>query len=92
MKANSSLRTFLLVFLGASSLAGCNYTLRQDMANQPRQNTLSPSDVFADGRSERQLIENTVARGSVEDDSLFVPKDSNAYPMPVTLELKQRGK
>lgn len=91
MKANSSLRTFLLVFLGASSLAGCNYTLRQDMANQPRQNTLSPSDVFADGRSERQLIENTVARGSVEDDSLFVPKDSNAFPLPVTLELLQRG-
>jgi len=91
MKVNSSLRAILLVVLGASSLAGCNYTLRQDMANQPRPNTLSPSDVFADGRSERQLIENTVARGSVENDSLFVPKDSNAFPLPVTLALLQRG-
>jgi len=91
MKTSPSLRAILLAFLGASSLASCNYTLRQDMANQPRPNTLSPSDVFADGRSERQLIENTVARGSVENDSLFVPKDSNAFPLPVTLALLQRG-
>lgn len=91
MKANSSLRTVFFVFLGASSLAGCNYTLRQDMANQPRQNTLSPSSAFADGRSERQLIENTVARGSIENDVLFVPKDSNVFPLPITRELLQRG-
>jgi len=91
MKANSSLRTIFLAFLGASSLVGCNYTLRQDMANQPRQNPLSPSSAFADGRSERQLIENTVAHGSIENDVLFVPKDSNAFPLPITRELLQRG-
>src|SRR5208283_3946512 len=91
MKANSSLRLILLAFLAAASLSGCNYTLRQDMANQPRQNPLSPSSVFADGRSERQLLENTVARGSVEEDTLFVPKESNAFPLPITLELLQRG-
>jgi cytochrome c5 len=81
----------LFVVLGASSLAGCGYSLRQDMANQPRQNTLSPSDFFADGRSERPQIENTVARGSIEEDALFVPKDSNAFPLPITLDLLQRG-
>jgi len=66
-------------------------TLRQDMANQPRQNPLSPAGIFADGRSERPIVENTVARGSVQDDALLVPKDSNAFPLPLTAELLQRG-
>jgi len=91
MKVNSSLRALLLALLAAATLTGCNNTLRQDMANQPRQNALSPSSLFADGRSERQLVENTVARGSVEDDALFVPKDSNAFPLPVTQQLLERG-
>jgi len=73
------------------AVTGCENTLRQDMANQPRLNTLSPAPIFADGRSERPIIDNTVARGSVEDDSLFVPKDSNAFPLPVTAELMSRG-
>jgi hypothetical protein len=77
--------------LCAFSFAGCNNTLRQDMANQPRQNPLSPSDFFADGRSERPVVENTVVRGSIQDDSLFVPKESNAFPLPLTVELLQRG-
>jgi cytochrome c5 len=82
---------FAIAALCGLSFAGCENTLRQDMANQPRQNPLSPSDFFADGRSERPAVENTVARGSVQDDSLFVPKDSNAFPLPVTEELLQRG-
>jgi len=77
--------------LCALSFAGCNNTLRQDMANQPRQNPLSPSDFFADGRSERPVVENTVVRGSIQDDSLLVPKESNAFPLPLTVELLQRG-
>ena len=77
--------------LSAVGFAGCQNTLRQDMANQPRQNPLSPSEFFADGRSERPALENTVVRGSVQDDSLIVPKDSNAFPLPVTAELLERG-
>jgi mono/diheme cytochrome c family protein len=61
------------------------------MANQPRQNPLSPSDFFQDGRSARPAIENTVARGSIENDSLAVPKESNAFPVPVTMDLLERG-
>jgi len=91
MKANPSLRAVLLISSVAFALAGCDYTLRQDMANQPRQNTLSPSSFFPDGRSERQPLDNTVARGSVEDDALFVPKDSNAFPLPITQALLERG-
>ena len=91
MKNKSSL--LALIALGASllSLSGCEYTLRQDMANQPRQNPLSPSDFFPDGRSARQPIENTVARGAIENDPLFIMKDSNAFPLPLTEELLERG-
>src|SRR5579863_1242728 len=44
--------------------AGCE-NLHQDMGNQPKNKALSPSDFFGDGRSERPLIENTVARGAL---------------------------
>ena len=88
---SSKLSSFALSLLSAFGIAGCNYTLRQDMANQPRVNPQAPSDFFADGRSERPAIENTVARGSLENDDLMVPKDSNAFPLPLTKELLQRG-
>ena len=80
-----------LLLLGACGIAGCDNTLRQDMANQPRVNPLAPSTFFDDGRSERPILENTVARGSIENDSLYEPKDSNAFPLPLTKELLQRG-
>jgi len=70
--------------------AGCEY-LRQDMANQPKNKALSPSPFFDDGRSERPLVENTVSRGAVADDALFVAKDSNNFPLPVNLALVERG-
>jgi mono/diheme cytochrome c family protein len=91
MKSKSSLRSLTLLTLVAMGLAGCENTLRQDMANQPRQNPLSPSDFFADGRSERPVLENTVVRGSVADEALFVPKDSNAFPAQISMELLERG-
>ncbi len=69
---------------------GCRY-LKQDMANQPKNLPLTPSDFFEDGRSERPLLDNTVARGSIAQDVLFVPKDSNAFPLPVNEELIDRG-
>lgn len=69
---------------------GCRY-LRQDMATQPKNLPLSPSDFFEDGRSERPPVENTVARGSLVDDALSVSKDSNTFPLPVNRELLDRG-
>src|SRR5437867_11717916 len=70
--------------------SGCEY-LRQDMANQPKNRPLSPSEFFVDGRSERPLVENAVARGAIADDELFLPKDSNNFPLPVDLKLLERG-
>lgn len=68
---------------------GCQ--IQQDMAHQPKNRPLSPSAFFDDGRSERTPVEHTVARGSIADDDLFVPKDSNAFPLPLTPELMKRG-
>ena len=91
MRNKTSLIALALVCLSGFGVAGCNYTLRQDMANQPRENPLSPSHFYADGRSARPIVENTVMRGALEEDALVVPKDSNAFPLPLTKELLQRG-
>jgi hypothetical protein len=91
MRSRPSFAAGLLLGLSGIALAGCGYSLRQDMANQPRENPLSPSQFFADGRSARPIAENTVMRGSLETDALTVPKDSNTFPLPLTRELLQRG-
>ena len=75
----------------ALAISGCDYSLRQDMANQPYNRPLSPSDFFADGRSERPLLENTVAHGALENDVYNVAKDYAGYPLPVNEKLLQRG-
>src|SRR6202048_115173 len=83
-------RLFRVAFVASLFLlAGCS--LKQDMALQPKNRPLSPSDFFEDGRSARPLVENTVARGSVAEDELIVSKDSNAFPLPLNLELLERG-
>ena len=74
------------------SIAAAGCQIQQDMAHQPKNRPLSPSTFFDDGRSERPVLENTVARGSVADDDLFVPKDSNAFPLPLTPQLLNRGR
>jgi hypothetical protein len=61
------------------------------MADQPKNKPLSPSEFFDDGRSERPLVENTVAQGAIADDELFVPKDSNNFPLLVNQKLLERG-
>jgi hypothetical protein len=68
-------------------LGGC----QQDMAHQPKYRPLAPSTFFEDGRSERPPVENTVERGALADDDLNIPKDSNAFPLPVTQQLLERG-
>ena len=83
-RAATGVSAALLVLLGS----GC----RQDMADQPKYKPLAPSQFFADGRSERPLVDHTVARGSVADDALIIPKDSNNFPLPVTEALLERGR
>jgi hypothetical protein len=77
--------------LGAMVFSGCDMALRQDMADQPKNRPQSPSEFFADGRSERPLVENTVAHGAVEDDVYNVSKDYAGFPLPLNEKLLQRG-
>jgi Cytochrome C oxidase, cbb3-type, subunit III len=71
-------------------IAGCDH-LHQDMGNQPKNKPLSPSDFFADGRSVRTPVENTVSRSSMENDQLMVTKDSAMFPMSINDALLERG-
>ncbi len=66
------------------------------MHNQPKYIPLRESDFFADHRSERPLVDGTVARGDVEvDDLLYTGKVngqlSTVFPFPITWEVMQRG-
>jgi mono/diheme cytochrome c family protein len=84
---------FAAVILAAFALAGC----RQDMQDQSKFIPLRPSNFFDDGRSERPLIEGTVARGHLNDDvALFTGmgpdgKPVDTFPFPVTAETMERG-
>src|SRR5690242_17646370 len=89
MSSNSRLFAMACVAASFVLFAGCS--LKQDMAQQPKNRPLAPSDFFTDGRSARPLVENTVARGSVLEDELAVPKDSNVFPLPLGLQLLERG-
>jgi len=67
---------------------GCADDLRQDMATQPKNRPLSPSDFFTDGRSERPLIENTVAHGAIDNDVYNVSKEFPGFPAAIKLDEK----
>jgi hypothetical protein len=73
--------------------AGC----RQDMHDQPRYEPLETSDFFPDGRASRPLVEGTVARGQLREDSaLYEGRTEGALvrtiPVPITRELLARGR
>ena len=89
-----------LVLIGLSALlliAGC----RQDMHNQPKMIPQRGSDFFADHRSARPQVLNTVARGQLDRNSYFYTgviegangyrEEQNLMPFPVTMDVLQRG-
>jgi len=79
--------------LCALALSGCEEAIRQDMANQPKNRPESPSDFFADGRSVRPMLDNTVARGAIDNDVYNVAKDFAGFPpaVKVNAQLLERG-
>jgi len=82
----------LLALAAAGLLAGC----RQDMHDQPKFIPQRGTDFFADGRSARPQVENTVARGQLRQDSYFYTgmmngKEGDAMPFPVTEQVLERG-
>jgi mono/diheme cytochrome c family protein len=89
-----------LLIGGAAALTlimGC----RQDMQNQPRMFPQRGTDFFADHRSARPQVADTVARGQLREDSYFntgvVPgpngykQELNVMPFPVTMDVLRRG-
>jgi mono/diheme cytochrome c family protein len=67
------------------------------MQDQPKYIPLRPSGFFVDQRSARPLVDGTVARGALEDDTLFYTgKDAQGrfvdqFPFPVTRAVVARG-
>jgi mono/diheme cytochrome c family protein len=86
-------RLFLLsAFCFLLFAGGC----RQKMANQARYDPLEPSDFFADGMASRPRIAGTVARGEITDNPFFDTgrihgQVADGFPMPVTIDLIDRG-
>jgi Cytochrome C oxidase, cbb3-type, subunit III len=83
----------LAAVIFAGGVAGC----RQDMHDQQKFEPLEASPFFGDGRSARQPVDGTVARGHLHDDIHFYEgRDStgelaDTFPMPVTKEVLVRG-
>jgi hypothetical protein len=73
-------------------LTGC----RQDMQDQPKFFPQRGTDFYADGRSVRPQVENTVARGQLHEDSYFSTglvngKEGDGLPFSATMAVLQRG-
>ena len=87
-------RLFGIAAVAILLLAGC----RQNMHDQPKNQTFEESDFFADGQASRPLPAHTVARGELRDDVLLatgVGRDGRPaaeLPMPLTRALLARGR
>jgi hypothetical protein len=76
----------------ALMLAGC----RQDMHNQPKFVPQRGTTFFADGRSARPQVLNTVARSQMHENEYFYTgmvngKEGDGFPIALTPEVMQRG-
>ena len=74
------------------SALGC----RQDMHDQPKFLPQRGTSFYADGRSVRPQVENTVARNQLREDSYFYTgfsggKEGDGMPFPVTMDVLARG-
>jgi hypothetical protein len=77
----------------ALTLFGC----RLDMHVQPKYLPYEGTDFFADGRSERQPVAGTIARGQLRLDELFYSGkqngvEANVFPFPITRADLERGR
>src|ERR1700729_2038288 len=93
LKISRMAATTVLAVLSFAAM-GCS---RLDMQDQPKYRPQRPSDFFADGRSERQPVEGTVARGALNEDTAFYEgkdaagKDIEAFPIAVDKAVIVRG-
>jgi mono/diheme cytochrome c family protein len=74
------------------ALAGC----RQDMQDEPKFFPQRGTTFYADGRSVRPQVANTVARNQLNEDTYFATglvdgKEGDGLPFPVTAQVLERG-
>lgn len=95
-KTNTLGHTRQIMLLGALSglslLAGC----RQDMHDQPKFYPQRGTEFYADGRSVRPQVENTVGRSQLHADSYFYTgmvdgKEGESLPFAVTAQVLAKG-
>jgi len=85
--------TFACLGAIALLLSGC----RLDMHVQPKYLPYEPTDFFGDGRSERQPVPGTVARGHLRlDELMFTGRENGVvvdkFPFPITKADLDRGR
>jgi hypothetical protein len=93
--ARSLVHIATVVCMGAVSLLliGC----RLDMHVQPKYLPYEPTDFFGDGRSERQPVPGTVARGQLRlDELMFTGRENGVvvdkFPFPISKADLDRGR
>lgn len=84
------------IALGALACAGLLAGCRQDMHDEPKFFPQRGTDFYADGRSVRPQVANTVARNQLHADTYFYTgfingKEGDAMPFPVTMKVLERG-
>ena len=93
MNANIGRRLRACCLAAGLLAAGC----RQDMHDQPRFKPYAKSDFYADQRSARPLVDGTIARGHLNEDTLLFTgkvdgQPATAFPFPVTAAVMDRGR
>jgi hypothetical protein len=93
VRTRGAARLAATVALAGTLLAGC----RLDMHLQPKYLPEQPTDFFGDGRSERQPVPGTVARGHLRlDELLYTGKENGVvvdkFPFTITHADLERGR
>jgi len=88
---NSAISALIVVI--AVVMSGC----RRDMHDQPKYIPLRASTFFADNRSARPLVEGTVARGHLHEDTLLETgklcnDDETVFPFAIDASVLERGR
>ena len=92
MKQTVRRLAFATAALSSLFVLGC----RQDMHDEPKFFPQRGTTFYADGRSVRPQVENTVARNQLHADTYFYTglvdgKEGNTMPFPVTMTVLERG-
>jgi mono/diheme cytochrome c family protein len=89
----SACSALIVVITIAVVTSGC----RRDMQDQPKYTPLRASAFFPDDRSARPLVQGTVARGHLDDDTLLETgkignDDATVFPFAVDARVLARGR